>query len=97
MKIGLTTYYEDGTSGITEIERPAGAHPDSIMVIAEGLLAAEKQGKRVARIGRSKVNPCSRPGTRLIIDDNLVTRDEALKILRSAMDPMKKEYETLFH
>ncbi|MSU55386.1 MAG: hypothetical protein EXS46_02485 [Candidatus Taylorbacteria bacterium] len=74
MKLGLTTYYEDGSSGITKIKKPAGAHPDSIMVIAEGILAAEKTGKRVSKIGRLKVNPFSNPKTGLVIDDNLVTR-----------------------
>lgn len=96
MKLQLTTYFEDGSSGMTEIEKPAGAHPDSIMVIAEGLLEAEKTGKRVSRIGRSKVNPFSSPKTGLVIDDNLVTREEALKTLRLSMSPMKKEYEPLF-
>lgn len=96
MKLQLTTYYEDGSSEITEIEKPAGAHPDSMMVIAEGLLAAEKSGKKVSRIGRSKINPFSSPNTKLVIDDNLITRDQVLEALQLAIRPMKKEYEPLF-
>jgi hypothetical protein len=46
MKVQLTTYYADGSSGITEIEKPAGAHPDSISVLAEGLLVAEKNWQK---------------------------------------------------
>lgn len=81
---------------MTEIEKPADAHPDSIAVIAEGLLEAEKTGKRVSRIGMLKVNPFSSPKTALVIDDNLFTREDVLRILRMAMSPMKKGYESLF-
>lgn len=96
MKIQLTTHFEDGTSGITEFEKPPGTRPDSIVVIAEGLLEAEKTGKKVARIGRSKVNPFSSPGNPFVINENLVTRADALKTLEMAISPMKDKYKPLF-
>ena len=75
MKVRYTVYWEDGSSGIIEIEKPAGSHPDSISALAEGVRAAESCGKRVAKIGRSKINPLSKPGGPLVIDDNLLTRE----------------------
>ncbi|HTE48614.1 MAG TPA: hypothetical protein VK675_01775 [Candidatus Paceibacterota bacterium] len=97
MKLQLVTLFEDGSSGITEIERPAGALPDSILVIAEGLLAAEKSGIKVSKIGLAKINPFSSPQTKLVIEDNLVSRDQALKTLQQAMRPMKDRYRPLYH
>ncbi len=82
MHVQLTVLYEDGTSGIVVIENPPGAHPDSVLTAITGLVEAEKSGKRVARIGRSKVNPFSTPGKPLVIDDSLViTREELLRNL----------------
>ena len=96
MKVQLTVYYEDGSSGIIEIEKPPGAHPDSVMVTAEGLLAAEANGKRVSRIGRSKVNPFSKPGGPLVIDDQLSTRQSVLEQLSKASIPMHDKYRPLY-
>jgi uncharacterized protein YbbC (DUF1343 family) len=96
MKLQLATYFDDDTSGITEIEKPPGAHPDSILVVAEGLLEAEKFGKRVSRIGRSTVNPFSVPGLPFVLDEQLSTREDILKTLRVAMSPMKERYKPLF-
>src|SRR3989344_6926040 len=47
MKIEMTVFYEDGTSGVIEFEKPAGAHPDSISALTEGVRVAEGCGKRV--------------------------------------------------
>ena len=69
----------------------------SIQVIAEGLLEAEKFGKRVSRIGTQRVNPSSGPGTVLVIDDDLLfTREQVLKTLQWAISPMKEKYAPLF-
>ncbi len=76
MKVKLTVFYEDNSSGIIEIEKPAGAHPDSVLTAAKGISVAEQSGKRVARIGLSKVNPFSKPDGPLVIDDNLLTRQD---------------------
>ncbi|HSX25108.1 MAG TPA: hypothetical protein VLG69_04035 [Candidatus Andersenbacteria bacterium] len=76
MKVDLTVYYTDGSSGIVTIEKPPGAHPDSIATLFEGVAEAERSGKEVSKIGRSKVNPFSAPPGPLVIDDNLVTRAE---------------------
>lgn len=62
MKLNLTVFYTDGTSGIIEIEKPPGAHPESNMTMQAGVQEAEKGGKVVAKIGRSKINPHSVPG-----------------------------------
>lgn len=97
MKVKLTVFYEDESSGIIEIEKPAGAHPDSILVAVEGLLVAEQTGKRVTKIGRSKANPFSRPGGSLVIDDNLVTRQQVLETLRQSMIPMGDKYKSLYN
>lgn len=96
MKLKLTTYFRDGTSGITEIENPPGANPDSIVVIAVGLLEAEKTGKRVLKIGRTMIDPFSKPSNPVIIEDNLITREHALETLKMAISPMRKEFEILF-
>lgn len=96
MKMQLTVYYDGGSSGIIEFEKPAGAHPDSINAIAEGLLVAEKTGKRVSKIGRSKVNPFSSPKTGLVIEDNLFTRDQVLKTLQLYQRPLEDKYKPLF-
>lgn len=76
MKIELTVHYTDGTSGIIYIEKPSGAHPDSIMTMMAGVQEAEINGRVVSKIGRSKVNPFSVPGKPLVIEDNFVTRDK---------------------
>lgn len=96
MRLALTVYYDDGSSGIVEIEKPAGAQPDSILAIVEGLLEAEKGGKTVSRIGRSNVNPFSTPGSALVIDNSLVTRAAALETLRRSCNPMPERYQPLF-
>lgn len=96
MKVQFTTYFEDGTSGITEFEKPPGYHPSSIGVMAFGVLEAEKTGKTVARIGISKVNPYSSPGAKLVINEDLLTREEVLKVLRKSLRPMKEEFKPLF-
>lgn len=93
----MTVHYADGSSGILEFEKPPGAHPDSIAAIAEGILVAEKNGKRVERIGRSFINPFSSPERGpLVIEENLITRDEALQTLQLACRPMNKRYASLF-
>jgi hypothetical protein len=79
-----------------EIEKPAGAHPESIMVAAEGLLVAEYAGKKVARIGYSKINPFSRPGGPLVINDKLMTRQELLAMLKESSVPMEDKYKSLY-
>lgn len=94
MKVNLTVFYEDDSSDIIEIEKPAGAHPDSVMTAAEGLLVAEQTGKRVARIGRSKVNPFSKPNGPLVIDDNLLTRQDVLRQLEN--DSERGRYKSLY-
>lgn len=76
MKLNLTVFYTDGTSGIIEIEKPPGAHPESNMTMQAGVQEAEKGGKVVAKIGRSKINPHSVPGKKLVIEDDLVTREQ---------------------
>lgn len=84
----------DGTSGTIEFEKPPGAHPDSIMALLEGLLAAERTGRIVARIGRERVNPCSKPPNPLVIDDSsVVTRDHLMDELRKYSP---REYERVF-
>lgn len=55
MIVNYTTYFEDGTSDVTAIEKPAGAHPDSVAAVRAAIKEAERAGKRVARIGRSRV------------------------------------------
>ena len=97
MEVQLTVFYQDGSSGIIEFEKPGGAHPESIMVAAEGLLVAEATGKRVARIGWSKVNPFSNPKNGpLVIDDNLVARQDVLEQLSKGLIPMPDRYKSLY-
>ena len=79
MKVKLTVFYTDGSSGVIEIDKPPGAHPDSPLTAARGILVAERTGKRVARIGRSKVNPFSKPGQALDIVDNFLKREEVIR------------------
>lgn len=55
MKIKYTVYYKDGSSGIVEIEKPPGAHPDSMMALKVGIKEAEFTGKTVDRIGRTRI------------------------------------------
>ena len=94
MKTSMTVYYTDGSSGVIECENSPGAHPDSMMALLEGLLTAEKTGKTVARIGRSRVNPLSKPPRPLIIDDSsVVTRDHLMDELRKYSP---REYERVF-
>ena len=45
MKVKLTVFYDDDSSGIIEIENPAGAHPDSLATLVEGVITAERCGK----------------------------------------------------
>lgn len=54
MKIDYTVYFEDGSSKIVNCEKPAGAHPTSIMAMRAGVTEAEKTGKRVKTIARTK-------------------------------------------
>lgn len=96
MEVQYTTYFEDGTSGITKLEKPPGAHPDSLLALIEGLLVAEKTGKKVLRIGRSKVNALSVAPNPLVIDDDLRTREQILEDLKVAMRPISEKYEILF-
>ncbi len=96
MKILLTVYYADGSSGITEFEKPSGHHPDSLGVMAEGILEAEKTGRTVLKIGRSKVNPFSKPGTPLVFQDNLSTRDQVLETLKKMCRPMPEKFKPLY-
>jgi len=94
MKMTLSVYYTDGTSGMIEFEKPPGAHPDSMAAVLEGLLTAEKTGKIVARIGREFVNPFSKPPGPLVIDDQrVITRDQLLSDLKKYSP---HEYERLF-
>lgn len=95
MKVKLTVYYEDGSSGIIEIDKPAGAHPDSIVTAAEGLLVAERSGKRVTKIGRSEINPFSKLGRPLVIDDHLVTRQQVLEALKGTTEENGR-YKSLY-
>ena len=97
MKVNLTVYYEDNSSEIIEIEKPRGAHPDSIGTIAKGVLVAEKTGKRVSKIGRSKMNPFSIPAGKPVIDDNLLSRKEVLENLRVSVNPMPDKYTSLYN
>lgn len=96
MKVKLTVYYEDGTDGVIEIEKPAGAHPDSVMTAATGLIKAEKTGKRVAKIGRSKAYDYSSPTSphNLFIDDGLVIPRQ--KVLDEFKRCSPQEFEKLF-
>jgi hypothetical protein len=96
MKVSLTVYYTDGSSGITEFEKPPGHHPTSLGVMAEGLLEAEKGGKKVLKIGTSKVNPFSKPGSSLVINDNLQTREQLLELLKKMMIPLPEKYLPLY-
>ena len=90
----MSVYYTDGANGMVEFENPPGAHPDSIMALLEGLLTAEKTGRTVARIGRSRVNRFSKPPRPLIIDDSsVVTRDHLMDELRKYSP---REYERVF-
>lgn len=50
MKMSLTVYYQDGSSGIVEFEKPPGAHPESVLAINACLRAARFTGKEPARI-----------------------------------------------
>jgi len=73
MKMEYTTYFVDGSSGMTTIEKPAGAHPDSICALQEGVRVAEMGGgKVVSRLGRSNVV------AGVILDDGLLSRSEIL-------------------
>lgn len=69
MTITYTVYFTDGTSGTVTIERPAGAHPDSNMALAAAVLEAERTGKRVSRLGRSRY------GDGMFLDIGFVRRD----------------------
>lgn len=61
MKISYTVYfngwgYEDlETSGVVEIEKPPGAHPDSYCALLAAVKEAERTGKIVDRIGRTVI------------------------------------------
>jgi len=95
MKVQLTVYYTDDSSGVLEMEKRPGYHPDSVGVLAQGVLVAEKTGKKVAKIGRSKVNPFSTKD-HLVVVDNLRTRQQVLDDLSSKVQPMAEEYKPLY-
>ena len=97
MKVKLLVCFEDGSSEIVEIEKSAGAHPDSIATIVDGILEAEKFGKQVSKIGRSKINPFSSPPRKLVIDDSqIITREKALEILSVKARPIPDKYAPLY-
>ena len=81
MQVTLTVYYTDGTSGTCTFEKPPGAHPKSVLCAKAGMEVAEQQtGKTVEKIGVASVNPFSKPGEPLIIDDeNLIERSVLVK------------------
>ncbi len=54
MQIDYTVYYIDGSSSIVSIDKPAGAHPDSLLSLYDGVVQAEKTGKTVEKIGRGQ-------------------------------------------
>ena len=56
MKMEFDVQYEDGFSEKIIIEKPSGAHPSSFEAMVEGILQAEKHGKKVSNInGLSRV------------------------------------------
>lgn len=73
MKKKYTVYFTDGSSNIIEIEKPAGAHPDSPCALKEVLTCAEHTGKTVTRAGR----PIFFKGK--IIEKYFMTREDIIK------------------
>lgn len=42
--------FSDGTKSVVQTERPAGAHPESVMAKQNAIIKAEKDGKTVKDI-----------------------------------------------
>jgi hypothetical protein len=72
MQVTYTAYYTDGTSGTVTCEKPPGAHPDSFKALQAGIVEAERLGKTVAKLGRSRL------AFGVILDGDLPTREQIM-------------------
>ncbi|MBI5003775.1 hypothetical protein HZC00_01640 [Candidatus Kaiserbacteria bacterium] len=92
MKLTFVAYFSDGTSKIVEFEKPPGAHPESVSAAMAALEVAETTGKRVDRIGRSNINPSSKPPGPLEVNENLTTRGDLLERFKTDAPQRYEEY-----
>ncbi len=91
MKIIYAVRYTDGTTGAVELEKPPGAHPTSIDAAVAAILAAEKTGKRVDRLGWA--NPRGSVSVGILFED--ITRSRA-EVLETFKKGAPQRFRTLF-
>ncbi|MBW2688304.1 MAG: hypothetical protein JRC99_00045 [Deltaproteobacteria bacterium] len=81
-----TVHYTDDSSGIVELERPPGAHPDSTKALVLAIKKAEAlSGVEVERIGRSEFFAGK------ILDSKIRSRSSWVELYKKQCIPLDME------